>query len=38
MGDCEKCSWYEEGVCHNPDAAYMEAMDPEDGCTLWEEI
>jgi len=37
MGDCCNCSWYENGICHNPDAEYLEKMEPEDGCTLWEE-
>lgn len=37
MGDCYNCSWYENGICHNPDAEYLEKMEPEDGCTLWEE-
>ena len=37
MGDCETCSWYEDGRCHNPDSDYMEPMQPDDGCTLWEE-
>ncbi len=37
MGDCCNCSWYENGICHNPGAEYLEKMEPEDGCTLWEE-
>lgn len=43
--NCKNCTWYENGVCNNPDG-YFEAewetgkrmrMEPEDGCTLWEE-
>lgn len=37
IGDCCNCSWYENGICHNPDAEYLQKMEPEDSCTLWEE-
>jgi len=38
MGDCCNCDWYKNGICHNPDAEYLMQMEPEDGCTLWEEL
>lgn len=34
IGDCKNCSWWEYRICTNPDANYMEPMDPYDGCTL----
>lgn len=40
MGDCYNCGWYnwgEDGLCHNEDAEYMQSMEPDEGCTLWDE-
>lgn len=45
MGNCINCTWYESGYCHNPDCHTeeewekhdLEKMEPDDGCTLWEE-
>lgn len=41
MGDCINCSWYDWaaglGLCHNPDADYLVTVDPDDGCTLYEQ-
>lgn len=44
MGDCINCTWYEDGYCHNHDCYYgdewkkgLMKMEPDDGCTLWEE-
>lgn len=36
MGECMTCSWYEDGLCKNPDADYMQPVTDDDGCTLWD--
>ena len=45
MGCYATCTWYEEGLCHNPDCYFsyewekglLEAVEPDAWCTLWEE-
>ena len=33
-GECRLCSWWEDGICRNPDSDYLEQTDEYDGCTL----
>ena len=40
MNCCATCIWYYEGLCQNPNClekGLLEAVKPDDSCTLWEE-